>query len=42
MPGRGRAHAQWLEVGGWLLAALTLLGVLGHGLIRIVANKRNR
>jgi octaheme c-type cytochrome (tetrathionate reductase family) len=42
MPGRSRDHAQWLEVGGWLLAALTLFGVLGHGLIRIVANKRNR
>lgn len=42
MPGRSRDHAQWLEMGGWLLAALTLLGVLGHGLIRIVANKRNR
>jgi hypothetical protein len=42
MPGRSRDHAQWLEIGGWLLAALTLFGVLGHGLIRIVANKRNR
>ncbi len=42
MPGRTRDHARWLEIGGWLLAALTLVGVLGHGLIRIVANKRNR
>jgi octaheme c-type cytochrome (tetrathionate reductase family) len=42
MPGRGSNHARWLEIGGWLLAALTLLGVLGHGLIRIVASKRNR
>ncbi|NDP37907.1 MAG: tetrathionate reductase family octaheme c-type cytochrome [Rhodoferax sp.] len=42
MPGRTRDHARWLEIGGWLVAALVLLGVLGHGLIRIVANKRNR
>ena len=41
MPGRGRDHAQWLEIGGWAVALLTLLGVLGHGLGRVVANKRN-
>ena len=41
MPGRGRDHAHWLEIGGWALALLTLLGVIGHGLIRVVANKRN-
>ncbi len=40
MPGRGSNHARWLEIGGWLLAALVLLGVTGHGLIRIVSNKR--
>jgi hypothetical protein len=42
MPGRSRDHARWLELGGWLLAALTLIGVLGHGLMRIVVAKRNR
>ena len=41
MPGRGRDHAQWLEIGGWAMALLTLLGVLGHGLGRVIANKRN-
>lgn len=39
MPGRGRDHAAWLEIGGWLLAALTLLGVTGHGLIRLLTRK---
>jgi octaheme c-type cytochrome (tetrathionate reductase family) len=29
MPGRSRDHAQWLEIGGWAIALLTLLGVLG-------------
>jgi octaheme c-type cytochrome (tetrathionate reductase family) len=41
LPGRGRDHARWLELGGWALVALTLLGVLGHGAIRFIANKRN-
>ena len=41
MPGRGRDHARWLEIGGWAVALLTLLGVLGHGLGRVIANKRN-
>lgn len=41
MPGRGSDHARWLELGGWALAILTLLGVTGHGLIRIVTHKRN-
>ena len=41
MPGRGRDHARWLEIGGWALALLTLLGVLGHGVIRVVSHKRN-
>ncbi|MCM2340692.1 MAG: cytochrome C, partial [Rhodoferax sp.] len=39
MPGRGRDHAPWLEIGGWLLAALTLLGVTGHGLMRLITRK---
>ncbi len=42
MPGRSRDHARWLEIGGWLLAALVLLGVSGHGLIRFLAQKRNK
>jgi hypothetical protein len=41
MPGRGSDHARWLEIGGWLLAALVLLGVTGHGLIRVVTHKRH-
>jgi hypothetical protein len=40
MPGRGSDHARWLELGGWALVILTLVGVTGHGLIRIVTNKR--
>jgi octaheme c-type cytochrome (tetrathionate reductase family) len=40
IPGRTSDHAPWLEMAGWALAALTLLGVLGHGLARIVLSKR--
>lgn len=40
MPGRGSNHERWLEIGGWLMVALVLLGVTGHGLIRIVTNTR--
>lgn len=39
MPGRGRDHAPWLEMGGWLLVMLTLLGVTGHGLMRVITRK---
>ncbi|MBI5920284.1 MAG: tetrathionate reductase family octaheme c-type cytochrome [Betaproteobacteria bacterium] len=42
IPGRGSDHAAWLEVGGWAVAALALLAVLGHGLGRFFAYKRNR
>ncbi len=41
IPGRGSDHARWLELGGWAMVILTLVGVTGHGLIRIVTNKRN-
>ena len=41
MPGRGSDHAIWLELGGWAIAALALLAVLGHGFGRFVAHKRN-
>ncbi|MBK5207459.1 MAG: cytochrome C, partial [Polaromonas sp.] len=41
MPGRGRDHAGWLDMGGWAIAALTLLLVLGHGISRFIAYKRN-
>lgn len=41
LPGRGRDHLAWLEVGGWSLALLTLLGVLGHAMGRVIARKRN-
>ncbi|MGI9134866.1 MAG: tetrathionate reductase family octaheme c-type cytochrome, partial [Rhodoferax sp.] len=42
IPGRGSDQARWLEIGGWLAAALTLLGVAGHGLIRVITSQRNR
>ncbi|TAN57215.1 MAG: cytochrome C, partial [Rhodospirillales bacterium] len=41
LPGRSRDHAPWLEIGGWAIALLTLLGVLGHGLVRVIARQRN-
>jgi octaheme c-type cytochrome (tetrathionate reductase family) len=40
IPGRGRDHASWLDTAGWAIAALTLLGVLGHGLARLVLSRR--
>jgi octaheme c-type cytochrome (tetrathionate reductase family) len=42
IPGRTSDHATWLEAAGWLIAALTLLGVLGHGLGRVIVSKRNK
>ncbi|GAB4212087.1 MAG: tetrathionate reductase family octaheme c-type cytochrome [Rhodoferax sp.] len=41
MPGRGRDHLGLLETGGWALIALTLLGVTGHGVLRMVTRKRH-
>ncbi len=40
IPGRARDHLYWLDVAGWAIAALTLLGVLGHGLARVILSKR--
>jgi hypothetical protein len=40
IPGRVSDHSRWLDSAGWAIAALTLLGVLGHGLARIVLSKR--
>ncbi|MRR50610.1 MAG: tetrathionate reductase family octaheme c-type cytochrome [Rhodocyclaceae bacterium] len=40
LPGRGDIHP-WITKGGWILALLTLLGVCGHGVIRIVAGRKN-
>ena len=40
IPGRVSDHAGWLETIGWGVALLTLLGVLGHGLARIVLSQR--
>ena len=40
MPGRAGDHLGWLEIIGWTLAALTLFGVLVHGLGRFIAYQR--
>ncbi len=40
IPGRVSDHNRLLDTAGWAIAALTLLGVLGHGLGRIVLSKR--
>ncbi|MBE0619823.1 MAG: tetrathionate reductase family octaheme c-type cytochrome [Burkholderiales bacterium] len=40
IPGRTSDHTRWLETAGWALAALTLLGVLIHGLGRVFFSKR--
>ncbi|MGP1679689.1 MAG: tetrathionate reductase family octaheme c-type cytochrome, partial [Burkholderiales bacterium] len=42
IPGRASDHAGWLDSAGWALAALTLLGVLVHGLGRVIVSKRNK
>ena len=34
LPGRGIDHASWLDLPGWILAALALLAVLIHGAMR--------
>ncbi|HMA09440.1 MAG TPA: tetrathionate reductase family octaheme c-type cytochrome [Ramlibacter sp.] len=40
MPGRGVDHASWLDLAGWILAALTLAAVLVHGALRIVKSRQ--
>ena len=40
MPGRGVDHASWLDLAGWILAALALLGVLVHGAARVFKSSR--
>jgi octaheme c-type cytochrome (tetrathionate reductase family) len=37
----GRDTIPFIDKAGWLLALLTLLGVLGHGFIRIIAAKKH-
>lgn len=39
MPGRGDNN-KWLDMGGWTIALLTLIGVLLHGAGRIYANRK--
>ena len=39
MPGRGDNN-KWLDMGGWALALLTLIGVLIHGAGRIYAHRK--
>ena len=36
----GRDHNELLEKGGWILVLLTLVGVIGHGTMRIAARLR--
>jgi len=38
----GQHHSDWLERIGWLAAGATLLGVLGHGGLRIYFHQRRR
>ena len=40
IPGRGSDHAGWLDAAGWAIATLTLLGVLAHGLMRVIVSRR--
>jgi octaheme c-type cytochrome (tetrathionate reductase family) len=40
MPGRGGDHVWWIDQAGWALAGLALLGVLGHGLVRVFSSGR--
>jgi octaheme c-type cytochrome (tetrathionate reductase family) len=42
LPGRGRDHASWIDVAGWTLAALALLGVIAHGAGRAIKSRRNQ
>jgi octaheme c-type cytochrome (tetrathionate reductase family) len=39
LPGRGSDHAAWIDRTGWILAALTLFGVLVHGAMRVVKSR---
>lgn len=41
MPGRGDNN-KWLDMAGWTIVLLSLIGVLLHGAIRIVVSRRNR
>ena len=40
MPGRARDHARVVETAGWALVVLVLLGVVGHGIVRIGTRSR--
>jgi octaheme c-type cytochrome (tetrathionate reductase family) len=40
LPGRGADHAAWLDLSGWILAALALLGVTVHGAARVLQSRR--
>ena len=42
IPGRASDHAGWLDTAGWAVAALTLLGALGHGLGRVIVSMRKK
>ncbi|WP_211097387.1 tetrathionate reductase family octaheme c-type cytochrome [Herbaspirillum sp. ST 5-3] len=42
IPGRSSDHASWLDGAGWTIAALALLGVVLHGLGRVIAFFRNK
>jgi len=36
----GRDHFAWLDIFGWLLVLGSLAGVLGHGFLRMISNKK--
>ena len=42
IPGRASDHVGWLESAGWAVAVLTLLGVFGHGLARVLVFTRKK
>ena len=36
----GRDHHPWIDTAGWSLALLALVGVSGHGVLRVISRRR--